>query len=105
MPYMNNLDLAVFPSMNRRHNVLLRQSATNTVQPNTIWEAVGKVWRDLESCTIARRFALAYQVAAQVIKSKGSNTFLHKDSFHLGVRRDFFDTDKGIRCKHIVVEA
>ena len=29
MPYMNNLDLAVFPSMSRRHNVLLRQSATN----------------------------------------------------------------------------
>jgi hypothetical protein len=60
MPYMNNLDLAVFPSMRRRHNVLLRQSATNMVQPDKIWEAVGKVWRDLESCTIARGFALAY---------------------------------------------
>jgi hypothetical protein len=62
-------------------------------------------WRDLESCTIARGFALTYRVAAQVIKSKGSNKFLHEDSFHSGVRRDFFDTDKGIRRKHIVVEA
>jgi hypothetical protein len=51
MPYMNNLDLAVFPSMSLRHNVLLRQLATNVVQPDKIWEAVGKVWRDLESCT------------------------------------------------------
>jgi hypothetical protein len=102
MPYMNDLDLAVFPSMSRRHNVLLRQSATNRVQPNKIWEAVGKVWRDLESCTNARGFALAYRVAAQVIKSKGSNTFLHEDSFHSGVRRDFFDTDKGISCRGII---
>jgi hypothetical protein len=40
MPYMNNLDLAVLPSMSWRHNVLLRQSTTNTVQPNMIWRAV-----------------------------------------------------------------
>ncbi len=81
------------------------QSATNTVQPDKIWVAVGKVWQDLESCIIALAFALAYRVAAQVIKSKGSNTFLLEDSFHSGVRRDFFDTDKGICRKHIVVEA
>jgi hypothetical protein len=59
----------------------------------------------MQNSPIARGFALAYQVAAQVIKSKGNNKFLHEDSFHSGVRRDFFDTDKGIRRKHIVVEA
>jgi hypothetical protein len=94
MPYMNNLDLTVFPSMSRRHNVLLRQSATNTVQPDKIWEAVERVCRDLESCAIARGFALAYRVAALVIKHKGSNNFLHEDSFHSGVRRDFSSQTK-----------
>jgi hypothetical protein len=59
----------------------------------------------MQNSPIARGFALAYRVAAQVIKSKNSNKFLHEDSFHLGVRRDFFDTDKGIRRKRIVVEA
>jgi hypothetical protein len=87
MPYMTNPDLAVFPLMRERHNVLLRgQSATNMVQPDKIWEAVGKLWWDLESCTIARGFALAYRVAAQIMKSKESNKFLQEDSFHLGVR-------------------
>jgi hypothetical protein len=59
----------------------------------------------MQNSPIARGFALAYRVAAQVIKSKKSNKFLHEDSFHSGVRRDFFYTDKGIRRKHIVVEA
>jgi hypothetical protein len=66
----------------------------NMVQPDKIWEAVGKVWQDLESCTIPRGFALAYRVAAQVIKSKGSNEFLHEDTFYLGVRRDFLIVTK-----------
>jgi hypothetical protein len=44
------------------------------------------LWWDLESCTIARGFALAYRVAAQIMKSKESNKFLQEDSFHLGVR-------------------
>jgi hypothetical protein len=47
---------------------------------------------------------IAYRAAALVIEHKGSIEFLHEDSFHSGVRRDFFNTDKGIRRKHIVVD-
>jgi hypothetical protein len=63
----------------------LQQIRSNPIRYGKL--LLGKVWQDLEACTIARDFALTYRVAAQVIKSKGSNKFLHEDSFHPGVRR------------------
>jgi hypothetical protein len=40
----------------------------------------------------------------QVIKHRGSNQFMHEESFHTGVRHGFYNTDTGIRRKHILVE-
>jgi hypothetical protein len=125
MPCMNNLDLAVFSSMNRHHIVLLQWSTTNTVQPDKIREAVlGTVWQDLDSCTIAwscswnsvprSRFmyycpwffpCTFFSPLKSSTSHKGSNTFLHQESFYPGVIRDVYDRDKGIHCKYIVVDA
>jgi hypothetical protein len=104
MPHMNNLDLAVFPAMSKRHSALIRSSSTRSAKPDEIWNATSQVWHDLPSATIARGFVLAYRVAAKVIKHKGENKFLHDSSFHSGVRKDFYDTQRGIKPKqHVVV--
>lgn len=100
MPHMNNLDLAVFPSMSHRHSTELRKrGAGQTVSKEDIWKACETVWTNLPSATIARGFALSYRVADQVIKHNGKNSFLQSADFHSNVRKDYYDTAKGIRKK------
>ena len=107
MPHMNNLDLAVFPAMSRRHAELLRSHKGNRMtDPDKVWAAAKEVWDDLPSAaTIARGCILAFRIAEKVIKNKGSNSFLQgKDgSLHSDVRRDFYDTAKGVAKKTVVV--
>ena len=105
MPHMNNLDLAVFPCMSKRHTTNLRQRAIGkAVNRDEIWSACESVWRELPSSTIARGFVLAHHVAKQVIKYKGSNKFLHNDDFHAGVRAQYYNTEKGVKPKVYVVD-
>jgi len=104
MPHMNNLDLAVFPAMSKRHSRLIRESTDRCAKPDEIWNAAYRVWCDLPSATIARGFVLAYRVAEKVVKCKGENGFLHDSTFHSNVRKDFADTPKGVKSKCFVVE-
>jgi hypothetical protein len=95
MPHMNNLDLAVFPAMSRRHAELLRGRNGNSVaDPEKVWEAAKEAWDELASATIARGFVLAYRIAKKVVDNKGSNTFLQGKggSLHSDVRCDFYET-------------
>ena len=99
MPHANNLDLAVFPAMSKRHSALLQQYS-NTVAPvEEIHSAAVDVWSALESSTIARGFVLAHRIAKKVIKAKGGNEFLQKYDFHSSVRADFYNTPTGIKPK------
>jgi hypothetical protein len=94
---MNNLDLAVFPAMSKRHSDLLAEHG-NTVAPcDTIWKAAEQVWKDLDSPAIARGFVLAYRLAKRVVEFKGSNEFLCDKKFHCGVREDYRNTADGIK--------
>jgi hypothetical protein len=104
MPHMNNLDLAVFPAMSKRHSRLIRESTDRCAKPDEIWNAAYIVWCDLPSATIARGFILAYRVAEKVVACKGENGFLHDSSFHSDVRKDFADTQKGVKPKYFDVE-
>jgi len=97
MPHMNNLDLAVFPAMSKRHTTMLRESLKSCAKPDAIWNAARQVWNDLPSSSIARGFILAYRVAGKVIENNGGNKFLHDNSFHAGVRSDFYNTDTGVK--------
>ena len=103
MPHMNNLDLAVFPAMSKRHSTLLQQHSNRMAPNNEIWSAAEAVWRDLESSAIARGFILAYRIAEKVIKNKGTNTFLQTHDFHSGVRADFANTPDGVKKKISVI--
>jgi hypothetical protein len=91
MPYANNLDLAVFPAMSKRHSQTLRDTASKGVAPpDEIRKAADNVWRNLDSATIARGFVLAYRILDKVIQHNGSNEFLRaRKEFHSSVRKHF----------------
>jgi hypothetical protein len=100
MPHANDLDIAVFPSMSKRHSQTLRDFASKGVAPpDEIWKAADDVWRNLDSATIARGFVLVYRILAKVIQHNGSNEFLRDKEFHSSVRKDFQSTKTGIMRK------
>jgi hypothetical protein len=97
MPHANNLDIAVFPAMSKRHSQVLRDTASKGVAPpDEIWKAAEDVWTNLDSATIARGFLLVYRILEKVIQHNGSNEFLRDKEFHSSVRKDFQSTAKGI---------
>lgn len=104
MPHLNNLDLAVFPMMSKRHSALLKNYSNKMAPAGEIWRAAESVWSTMESAAIARGFILAYRISKKVIDCKGENTFLQTPNFHSGVRNDFRDTAEGVVKKIRVVE-
>ena len=94
--------------MSRHHAEHLRSRNGNRMadRPEKVWAAAKEVWDDLPSATIvARGFLLAFRIADKVVSNKGSNGFLQgKDgSLHSDVRRDFYETDKGIKKKTVAL--
>jgi hypothetical protein len=104
MPQSNNLDLAVFPMMSKRHSALLKMYSNLQAPHDEIWHTAEEVWANLGSAEIARGYILAYRIAAKVIEAGGENTFLQKQEFHSGVRTDFYDTPQGVAKKIVVVK-
>ena len=96
MPYSNNLDLAVFPSMSKRHTRILSAYSRSVAKSDNIYQAVKQVWDKLPSSVIAQGYVLAYRICKKVIATKGDNSFLSGGDFHLDVRKDFMDTDRGV---------
>ncbi|KAG7367978.1 transposase [Nitzschia inconspicua] len=99
MPHANNLDLAIFPAMSRRHSALLGEYSNTEAPAEEIWNAALSVWKDLPNSTVARGFILGKRILNEVIRSKGDNTFLTRKDFHSDVRHDFEDTFNGIKKK------
>ncbi len=50
----------------------------------------------MTSAMIARAFILAYRIMKQIIETKGETDWLKNGTPHCHVRRDFFDTDRGV---------
>ena len=101
MPHANNLDLAVFPAMSKKHSSLLAEYSNTEAPCDEIWDRAKSVWNNLPSANIAKGFVLQHRILKQVIKSKGDNTFLTTKDFHSSVRDDFEDTIRGIEKKII----
>lgn len=99
MPHANNLDLAIFPAMSKRHSDLLREYGNTVAPAGAIWEAAASVWKSLDSATVARGHVLAYRIAQKVIDCKGANNFLGNGGLHAKVRADFVNTDTGVSKK------
>jgi len=97
MPHANNLDLCVFPMMSKRHSDLLREHSNSVPTQDQIWAAACEVWNTMPSSKIARGYVLAYRLMDKVIKSKGRNEWLRDGGLHQHTRKDFVNTDKGIR--------
>jgi hypothetical protein len=56
------------------------------------------------SAMIVRAFILAYRIMTKVIETKGDTEWLKHGTPHCHVRRDFFDSDRGIMKITNVVE-
>ena len=71
MPHINVLDLAVFPSMSKRHSHLARSlHGTRVLKEDEIWDVAQEVWENLPSCKIANAFTQAKRIAEKIVKCK-----------------------------------
>ena len=89
-PYLNVLDLLVFPALSKRHSDLLRQYSGKAVAPpDRIYEAAEAAMDSISSVDIATAFVLAHRLQTKVIRAGGGNNFLNEGGLHCGVRTDF----------------
>ena len=101
-PYTNVLDLYLFPSMSHRHSEQLQLYNKTDACLEKTWETVQDVWTMTSSAEVARSFVLAFRVMRLIIEENGYNEWLVSGTPHCHVRRDYFDTPRGIRRKIII---
>ena len=101
-PYTNVLDLYLFPSMSHRHSEQLQLYNNTEADLQKTWETVKDVWASTSSAEVARSFVLAFRVMRLIIEENGYNAWLASGTPHCHVRRDYYDTPRGIRRKIIV---
>ena len=101
MPHLNVLDLSVFPAMSKRHTALSRErGGLHVLKQDEIWDAAKDVWNTLPNCKIASAYVSAYNIAGEVIKEKGDNTFLGKGGLpSFGIRKNYTETNDGLVLK------
>lgn len=95
-PYTNVLDLQVFPAMSKKHSELLQLFSNTQADTDRIWKIAVDIWNSITSAMIARAFILAYRIMGKIIETKGDTDWLRNGTPHCQVRRDFFDTDRGV---------
>ncbi len=96
-PYTNVLDLQVFPAMSKKHSEVLQIFSNTQADTDRIWNIAQEIWKGLTSAMIARAFILAYRVMGKIIETKGDTDWLKNGTPHCHVRRDYFDTDRGVK--------
>ncbi len=96
-PYTNVLDLQVFPAMSKKHSELLQIFSNTQADTERIWTIALEIWQKITSAMIARAFILAYRIMGKLITTKGDTDWLKNGSAHCQVRRDYYDTDRGVK--------
>ena len=96
-PYTNVLDLQVFPAMSKKHSELLQMFNNTEGNTDRIWKIAMEIWRGISSSMIARSFVLAYRIMRKITESNGDTDWLKDGAPHCFVRRDYYDTDRGIK--------
>jgi hypothetical protein len=89
MPHNNNLDLAVFPMMSKRHSALLKMYSNLQAPQEEIWHTAEEVWISLGSAEIACGCILAYRIAAKVMRVVVRTLSFKSRCFILGFRQTF----------------
>jgi hypothetical protein len=103
-PYTNVLDLQVFSAMSKKHSELLQIFNNTEADTDRIWKIAMEIWKGISSAMIARSFLLAYRIMGKLIETKGDTDWLKDGAPHCHVRRDFYDTDRGVAKISDVVE-
>ena len=96
-PYTNVLDLQVFPAMSKRHSELLQIFNNTEADTDRIWKIALEIWQGISSAMIARAFLLAYRTMGKIIDTNGDTDWLRNGAPYCNVRRDYYDTDKGVK--------
>ncbi len=103
-PYTNVLDLQVFPAMSKQHSELLQVYNNTEADKERIWKIATAIWNSMSSSMVARAFLLAYRIMGKIIETKGDTDWLKNGAPHCHVRRDYADTDKGVKRLEDVVD-
>ena len=101
--YTNVLDLQLFPCMSKRHSELLQLYCNSEASFDRIWNNGMWLWRfgnqshrlwfDLSVVCLG----LQHRIMEKIIATNGHNDFLQDGALHCNVRRDFWDTERGIK--------
>ena len=74
--HLNNLDLAVFPAMSRRHSIIARNKGLRVLKKQEIWDAAMQVSDELPFMQDSARVREVYRLTKKVVKANGVNGFL-----------------------------
>ena len=96
-PYTNVLDLQVFPAMSKRHSELLQVVSNTEADKDRIWKIAMEIWNTMTSSMVARVFLLAYRIMGKIVETKGDTDWLKNGGPHCNVRKDYADTDRGVK--------
>jgi len=103
-PYVNVLDLSMFPMMSKRHSEKIQMYNNTEATKGVVWTAAESVWNSAASSDVARAFVLAYRIMRYIIAENGFNHWLAEGTPHCNVREDYYNTPTGIRPRRVVHE-
>ena len=69
-----------------------------------IWHIARTIWNTCSSSMVCRAFLLAFRILGKIIITKGDTDWLKDGTPHCNVRRDFYDTELGVKRVKNVVE-
>jgi hypothetical protein len=83
--------------MSKRHSELLQIFNNTQGDTDRIWKIALDIWKGISSAMIARAFILAYRIMGKITETNGDTDWLKNGAPHCHVRRDFLDTDRGVK--------
>jgi hypothetical protein len=83
--------------MSKRHSELLQVFSNTEADKERIWKIALEIRKTMTSSMVAHAFFLAYRIMGRIIENKGDTDWLKNGAPHCHVRRDFVDTDRGIK--------
>ena len=82
--------------MSKKHSELLQIFSNTQADTERIWKIAVDIWNGITSAMIARAFILAYRIMGKIVQTKGDTDWLRNGTPHCQVRKDYFDTDRGV---------
>ena len=90
--------------MSKKHSELLQIFNNTEADADRIWKIAQEIWSGISSAMIARAYVLAYRIMRKITETNGDTDWLKNGAPHCDVRRDYYDTDRGIKKLTDVVD-